>query len=258
MVIEMEVFGDYAYYYNSFYGDKNYAEEAGIVSKLLRKYSSNNVGKILNMGCGTGRHDLELSRLGYHVHGIDLSETMIEVAKRQLENIDKNEPLFEVGDICSYQVQEVYDSVISLFHVMSYQADNSALLDAFKTAAAASKKKGIFLFDAWYGPGVLSDRPSVRVKKVEDEQNILIRYANPVMYAQKNVVDVNYDVLVIDKKTDMVKEIKETHSMRYLFTPEVEFLLDMAGFELLNCIDCDTLDTADYNSWTVYFIARKR
>lgn len=254
----MEVFGDYAYYYNSFYRDKNYAAEAGIVDKLLKKYSSNNLGKILNMGCGTGRHDLELWRLGYHVHGIDISETMIEAAKRQLENIDKNELVFEVGDICSYYVQDTYDSVISLFHVMSYQTGNDVLFNAFKTAAAALVKGGIFLFDVWYGPGVLSDKPSVRVKKVEDEKNILIRYVNPVMHAQKNIVDVNYDVLVIDKKTDTVKEIKETHSMRYLFTPEVEFLLDMAGFELLDCIDCDTLEAADYNSWTAYFIARKR
>lgn len=124
----MEVFGDYAYYYNSFYRDKNYAAEAGIVDKLLKKYSSNNLGKILNMGCGTGRHDLELWRLGYHVHGIDISETMIEVAKRQLENIDKNELVFEVGDICSYYVQDTYDSVISLFHVMSYQTGNDVHL----------------------------------------------------------------------------------------------------------------------------------
>lgn len=254
----MEVFGDYAYYYNSFYKDKNYAKEAGIADKLLREYSSNNFGKILNMGCGTGRHDLELWRLGYHVHGIDISETMIEIAKRQLDNIDQNELFFEAGDIRFYHVQDIYDGVISLFHVMSYQIDNNALFDAFKTAASALNKGGIFLFDAWYGPGVLSDPPSVRVKKVEDEQNILIRYANPIMYAKKNVVDVNYDVLIIDKKTDMVKEIKETHSMRYLFTPEVEFLLDMAGFELMDCIDCDTLGAVDYNSWTAYFIARKR
>ena len=183
---------------------------------------------------------------------------MIEIAKRQLDNIDQNELFFEAGDIRFYHVQDIYDGVISLFHVMSYQIDNNALFDAFKTAASALNKGGIFLFDAWYGPGVLSDPPSVRVKKVEDEQNILIRYANPIMYAKKNVVDVNYDVLIIDKKTDMVKEIKETHSMRYLFTPEVEFLLDMAGFELMDCIDCDTLGAVDYNSWTAYFIARKR
>lgn len=138
----MEVFGDYAYYYNSFYRDKNYAAEAGIVDKLLKKYSSNNLGKILNMGCGTGRHDLELWRLGYHVHGIDISETMIEVANRQLEDNDKNELFFEIGDIYSYHVQDTYDSVISLFHVMSYQTGNNALSGTFKTAATALNRGG--------------------------------------------------------------------------------------------------------------------
>lgn len=254
----MDVFGDYAYYYNSFYKDKDYAQEAGVVSALLKKYASNGINKVLNMGCGTGRHDLELRKLGYAVHGIDLSDTMIDVAQKQVEAQNVDGVSFEVGDICSYKVKEIYDGVISLFHVMSYQTDNAALLKGLQTAASALNGGGVFVFDSWYGPGVLSDKPSVRIKQVEDGQNILIRYANPVMHAQENIVDVNYDVLIIDKETAITKEIKETHKMRYLFTPEIAFLLDTAGFELLDCIDCNTLNAADYNSWTAYFIARKR
>ncbi len=55
----MEVFKDYAYYYNSFYQDKNYKDEAKQVDSLLKKYG-HNVAKIINFGCGTGRHDIEL------------------------------------------------------------------------------------------------------------------------------------------------------------------------------------------------------
>jgi SAM-dependent methyltransferase len=254
----MEVFGDYAYYYNSFYKDKDYVQEAVIVNGLLKKYAAGNVVKLLNMGCGTGRHDLELCRLGYQVHGIDLSDAMIEVAKKQVENLKVNGVSFEVGNICSYNVQDIYDGVISLFHVISYQTDNESLLKAFKTAASALDCGGIFVFDAWYGPGVLSDKPGVRVKRVEDGQNILVRYANPIMHAMEDTVDVEYDVLIIDKETFVTKQIKETHRMRYLFTPHVVSLLDMAEFDLIDCIDCNTLEEADYNSWTTYFIARKR
>lgn len=35
----VENFGDYAYYYNAFYGDKDYASEADNVDKILKKYS---------------------------------------------------------------------------------------------------------------------------------------------------------------------------------------------------------------------------
>ena len=145
----MEVFGDYAYYYNAFYGDKNYKEEAATVNSLIKKYNSN-CKSLLNLGCGTGRHDVELHKLGYKVHGIDLSSDMIEIAKKN-ENSNLS---FEVSDIRTYKSAEKYDAVISLFHVISYQNSNEDVISAFKVANDALKEKGnIFIFDAWYGGG---------------------------------------------------------------------------------------------------------
>ena len=77
----MEVFKDYAYYYNAFYKDKDYRKEAGQVARLLEQFGSR--GKqILNFGCGTGQHDIELVKLGYQCTGIDLSSVMIDEAKK--------------------------------------------------------------------------------------------------------------------------------------------------------------------------------
>jgi 2-polyprenyl-3-methyl-5-hydroxy-6-metoxy-1,4-benzoquinol methylase len=39
--------------------------------------------KILDVGCGTGRHAIELSKRGYHVTGIDLSESQLKRAKEK-------------------------------------------------------------------------------------------------------------------------------------------------------------------------------
>ena len=41
MVNSMEVFQDYAYYYNAFYQDKDYTAEAKQVDELLKKYGEN-------------------------------------------------------------------------------------------------------------------------------------------------------------------------------------------------------------------------
>lgn len=251
----MEVFQDYAYYYNSFYKDKDYKMEAGTIDKLLKTYNSQ-VQKIMNLGCGTGRHDIELTKLGYNCKGIDMSPLMIDIAKRNAETegcvID-----FEVADIRDYTDGKTYDAVISLFHVMSYQNTNDDILNAFYTARKMlSEKEGYFLFDVWYGPGVLSDKPSVRVKEIEDAQNRFIRIARPVMHDKDNLVDVNYEVLVINKDTNKVQTINEIHKMRYFFRPELELLLRKAGFELIENFDCKTLRDTDYNSWTSYFLAK--
>lgn len=251
----MEVFEDYAYYYNLIYHDKNYANEAEVVSDLLSNQKVKN-GKLLNIGCGTGRHDYELNKLGYTLHGIDLSEEMIEIANENYSN--SSNLSFEVGDARKYKSSEKYDAVISLFHVMSYQTENQDVLDFLSTASQALNREGILLFDAWYGPGVLTEHPERRIKKVEDAKISVIRFADPVMHFNENIVDVNYDVLVINKETAITQEIREIHRMRYFFLPEMKFFLEQSGFELIKCMDCNELEQPDENSWTVYFIAKKK
>lgn len=250
----MEVFGDYAYYYDAFYRDKDYKQEAGIIHKLLTKHGSG-IHELINFGCGTGRHDIELAKLGYQCQGIDMSPLMINLAKAT--SLQEGMAIdFSVHDIRSFKADSPKDAVLSLFHVLNYQTDNTDIMSVFESARASLKKDGLFLFEVWYGPGVLSDKPAVRVKRVEDEANKLIRIATPIMHDKENVVDIRYEVLVIDKKTCVARQINEVHHMRYFFRPELQFMLNQTGFELVDNIDCRSLGETDYNSWTSYFIAR--
>jgi len=249
----MDTFKDYAYYYNTFYQSKDYRMEALQVDSLLKKYGINGTS-LINFGCGTGKHDIELARFGYQCTGIDISSFMIDIARANAAK-EGMQIYFSVEDIRMFEPQRQYDAVISLFHVMSYQTKNDDILSAFKSARKTLRQGGLFLFDVWYGPGVLSDKPGIRVKEIEDEQNKLLRVARPIIHDKDNVVDVCYDILVIQKETGYARGIKEIHSMRYFFRPELELLLKIAGFKLVNNLDCRTLEETSFNSWTSYFIA---
>lgn len=250
----MEVFKDYAYYYNAFYQDKDYRAEAKQANDLLKKYGKD-IHTIINYGCGTGKHDVEFSKLGYQCTGIDISQLMIDIAqenaRKEKVNID-----FSVADIRTYEPARKYDAVISLFHVMSYQNSNEDILSTFASVRKALNKDGLFLFDVWYGPGVLTDKPTIRIKEVEDDKYKLIRIARPIMYDKTNIVNVCYEVIVIDKESNETKEIEEVHNMRYFFRTELELFLKNSGLELIDNIDCKTLKETDFDSWTSYFIAR--
>lgn len=223
----MQTFQDYAYYYNTFYQDKDYKAEAMQIDNLLKTYGSD-ISSIINFGCGTGKHDIELAKMAYQCAGIDMSPLMIDIAQENVKKSGKNID-FSIADIRNFESQAKYDAVISLFHVMSYQTKNQDIISAFRSARKAIGEGGLFVFDVWYGPGVLSDKPCERVKEIEDEKNRLVRIARPVMHDKENVVDVCYEVFVMDRE---------------------------AGFELLDNLDCQTLGEKDYNSWTSYFIAR--
>lgn len=248
----MEVFQDYALYYNAFYQDKNYAEEARQIDMLLKKCGVN-ISHIINYGCGTGRHDIELSKLGYHCTGIDISPLMVDIAAKNANQAGMDIE-FSTADIRTFKPVKKYDAVISLFHVMSYQNKNEEILSAFQSARKCLND-GYFLFDCWYGPGVLSDKPAVRVKEFENKKYKLVRIAKPIMHDKENTVDVHYDIFVFEKETGKTEVITEVHSMRYFFRPEIELLLNQAGFKLIDNLDCRTLGKTNYDTWTSYFIA---
>ena len=250
----MEVFKDYAYYYNEFYHDKDYVKETEDISKLLQKYTAD-IYNIIDFGCGTGKHAVELAKMGYCCEGIDISPLMIKMARQNAERENLNVK-FSVSRIQDFTPQKRYDAVVSLFHVMSYQCNTSDLITAFKVVRESLKLGGIFLFDAWYGPGVLSDKPATRVKQIENDYEKLIRIAKPNMDDKRNMVKVNYDILVIDKKTGVTKEINEGHDMRYFFRPEIELMLHEVGLELIDNFDCNTFGETGFDSWTSYFLAR--
>lgn len=255
----MKVFKDYAYYYNLLYKDKDYRKEALVVRSYMKEYfkrfSSLGAINIIDLGCGTGLHDKELCKLDprFCVHGIDLSEKMVSIANQRKEDACS----FEVADIRIYKTVRKYDIAISLFHVMSYQSTNEDVKKVLSSVYDLLKEDGVFVFDAWYGPGVLSDKPSVRIKRVEDDKNWLIRNCEPVLYPNENLVDVNYDIYIVDKDTDIMRNIQETHRMRYFFKPEMEYLLNDAGFTLQLVADCRNNETPTFDSWTVYFVAIK-
>ena len=146
--------------------------------------------------------------------------------------------------------------MLSLFHAISYQTTNEDLLAAFETVKQHLKPGGIFIFDVWYGPAVLSDRPTVRVKRLEDEEIQVTRIAEPVMYANENWVDVNYQVFIRDKESDGVEELKESHRMRYLFKPELDLLLQQTDMKEITCGEWMSDLEPEVNTWGVYWIAR--
>ena len=230
-----QVFDTYAQYYNLLYCDKDYIAEAEYVATHIRNHAPS-ATRILELGCGTGAHATHLARMGFFVHGVDLSYPMLNRAKARKATLPAEEAkrlTFTNGDARTLRTGEIYDAVISLFHVMSYQTTDADLNAAFETAATHLIPGGLFLFDFWYGPAVLAQKPEIRVKRLEDDHIRVIRIAEPVMHVNENLVDVNYTVFIEVKEAAKIQELQETHRMRYLFLPELEKIIKEYGFQLV-------------------------
>ena len=254
----MAIFSNYARYYDLMYQDKDYVGEAQFIQRLIQTYAPATT-TILELGCGTGNHAMLLAKEGYQVHGVDLSQEMLGYAN---ERCDRLSPAlatrlqFSQGDLRQVRLDRKFDVVLSLFHVMSYQTNNEDLLAAFETAKAHLVPGGILIFDVWYGPAVLSEPPTVRIKRLEDRSIQVTRIAEPVMEPNKNLVDVNYHIFIKDLISSKIDEVREVHTMRYLFRPELELLLDRLQMQIVESGEWLTDRQPGLNTWGVYFIVR--
>jgi SAM-dependent methyltransferase len=254
-----KVFDAYGKYYDLLYSDKDYEAEADYVSAIIQAHVPN-AKRILELGCGTGGHAEHLARLGYSVHGVDLSEAMLVLAQKRWNKLPeqtKTRLSFSLGDIRSLRTGQTYDTVISLFHVMSYQTQNVDLKAVFATASEHLRPGGMFLFDFWYGPAVLAQRPEIRIKELEDDAIKIHRTAEPLLKVNENVVDVHYTTTVEESATGRSEAIRETHRMRYLFLPELAELYS-PYFDLASTTAWMSNDALDLHSWSGVQVLMRR
>jgi SAM-dependent methyltransferase len=250
-------FIEYAQFYDLVYRDKDYQREALYIANILKKHGLD-YGNVLDIGAGTGRHAIELARMGFNVLGIDSSSAMIDRASEALPAELSGQVSFSHADARSFRCPQRFDAAIALFHVMSYQITSDDLMAVFATAAQHLKNRGVFVFDAWHGPAVLARRPEVRMKSIGDEHIDVVRIAEPTLDESKNVVSVNYRVTVANHISGQeLASFSEVHCLRYLFTQEVESMLKLAGFELLDAHEWETFSPLSIDTWSASYIARR-
>lgn len=248
------VFDEYAAYYDLLYRDKDYVKEADYIYSILKKNGCPD-GSILELGCGTGKHADLLSGYDYTVLGIDASVEMLNQAQKLANNNPRL--TFRHGDIREINVYGEFDACISLFHVMSYINTENDFLQVLTNVNQSLKNGGIFIFDTWYGPAVLSQLPEVRVKRFSDEVYNITRIAEPVVKERDNIVEVHYDIFVEEHINGVIKEIKEMHSMRYWFLEEIIRMSKESGFVCTDDFEFGTDKNLSLDTWGSCFVLKK-
>jgi SAM-dependent methyltransferase len=245
----------YSKYYDILYVDKDYEKECDFIENVFKQYSLSKPVKILDIGCGTGGHLVHLIRRGYEVVGIDKSESMVRIAEEKIRKYNLRARVF-VTDVLDFNLDEKFDACISMFAVINYIIKTDEIIKAFKNIRKHLKHGGLFIFDYWYGPAVLTIRPSTRVKIVEKDGIKLIRTVMPELDTFNHVQRSNYYLIAI-KDGMVIDEVRETHVLRYLFPQELIYYLKETGFEILKFCEFPYLDKPpSENTWNVATIAR--
>lgn len=242
----------YSKYYDLFNHGKDYNNECDFLEELFKKYSKIPIKKILDLGCGTGLHDIELSKRGYAVTGIDLSKEMIEIAKEKNQEIN-----FIVGDMSNFNINEKFDCIICMFSSLGYLTNNEQIETFFKSTKKYLNEDGLLIIDCWNGLGVMYEPPTSREKSVEIEGLKITRKSFPNLDAKNHVVNVKFDIKV-SKKDILVDNYQEEHNVRFFFPRELERYMNDGGFELIHlCPSYNLNEDLNEKYWNMVLVGKK-
>lgn len=219
--------GLYAEAYDALYGDKDYAAECDLIERLFAARAGG-VETVLDLGCGTGNHAIPLAARGYRVTGVDRSEDMIAAAKAKAGEA----VAWHTGDIRGLDLGRRFDVVLMMFAVLGYQTANRDVLAALATARRHLEAGGLLIFDVWYGPAVLHQRPSRRVKQTAAGGTRFVRTATSELDLARNLCTVRYRIRG-QSEAGAPRQSDFVHRMRYFFAPELALFLESTGFHNL-------------------------
>jgi SAM-dependent methyltransferase len=142
-------FDAHAPIYNDNIFTKNTLKEVDFLEDVL---SLKPKDKILDIGCGTGRHSTELAKRGYNLTGIDISAGMLEIAQQSALEAGVN-IRFVKSDARSFSLDDTFDAAICLcegsFGLLG-SADDSieSALSILKNVASSLKPGGTLIMTA--------------------------------------------------------------------------------------------------------------
>lgn len=104
-------------------GKERALREVVVISDILEEQGVPSDGKLLDAGCGIGRHAVLMAQRGYQVTGLDISPLYVQKAKEYAssENVQANFQCGDVLEVGSLLGQDApFDAIISMFTSHSY------------------------------------------------------------------------------------------------------------------------------------------
>jgi len=240
----------YADVYDALYADKDYAGECDLIEEIFARRAAGRVRSVLDLGCGTGRHASLLAQRGYDVLGVDRSPPMIERAQAAGDAAK-----YAVADLRTFRTDRRFDAALMMFAVLGYQLEDADVIAALRTARTHLVDSGLLLFDCWYGPAVMHQRPSDRMKTAETPDGPVRRKARSSLDVSGRRIRIAFDVE--RGVAGAVERSRETHEVRFFFEEDIERFLSASGFGLVRMGVMPEFDRGpDESTWNVLVCAR--
>jgi SAM-dependent methyltransferase len=205
---------------------------------------------MLDLACGTGTLALMMARQGWKVWGIDKSEGMLLEAGKKLEG--RNLPVTLLrSDIRRFRLPEKVSLVTSLFDSLNHLASSRDLLQTFQCIHKSLLRCGYLIFDV--NNELCFKTLWTRSETVhhKDFELILRNNYDPLRKSARS------HVTLFIQRGKFYERLRENVDERYFPQDELSFLLQQAGFRVLENEDFNFTPDPNVGKIKSWWVARK-
>jgi len=214
------------------------------------------VRKVLDIGCGYGRHSLELSRRGYDVLGIDLSEDAIRISNDKRET--PTNPRFLVCDMRRLAFRDRFDAVFSHNSTVGYVLEEDEAVQIFTSIYDLTNNGALFVFDIFYPMNLVRNdlyRPELTLHFDFDDLELTKKSEHEINLEKQTHRERSIYTLT-DGESSLTLQVKET--LRYYEPEQICELLGLSGFDEVYIYDRERYCRIDDQTNGFLIIAKKR
>lgn len=196
-------------------------------------------GPTLELGCGTGRLLIPISKAGYPIVGLDLSEYMLDRCRAKLEHEPEDvqaRARTVQGDMTRFDLEQTFGLITIPFRAFQHLISVEEQLDCLRCANRHLDVGGLLILDLFQinlhyllDPKYLEEREDFGGVPLPGGRTLRrsVRLAAAHRVRQVNDVEMIYWVTHPDGR---VERLVQAFPMRYFFPYEVEHLLARCGF----------------------------
>jgi SAM-dependent methyltransferase len=129
--------------YDAIYSKWDYAKDARLLRRLIRKHSRSGGRDLLDVACGTGKH-LELLRRWFTIEGLDVSAQMLRVARRRLRGVRLTRESFLM-----FFLRRKFDVILCMGSAIGYARTLAGLRRTLRAMASHLKPGGALFVVPW-------------------------------------------------------------------------------------------------------------
>ena len=246
----MNIYGEFASVYDIMQYDVDYENWIEQIKVIAGKYCTG-ARSMLELACGTGTIGIGLSKKGFLVEALDLSEDMLTVAQAKAYEAGMKMKFYH-QDMVAFNTRKTYDVIFCMCDGLNYILEEQSMAQVFKNVEKHLNPQGVFICD-------LSSK--YKLKEIIGNQTFAETFEQAAYIWENDYNEqmhhLEFSLTLFKEEDESYQRYEEFHVQRAYEIAEILAVADH-NFTVLEILDGDTFEANQEKSQRICFIMKKK